>query len=239
MRKTFLLAAAMFAGTVLAPTAQATVNVTNWDWNPAVIKVGGLFHGATQLGGGIGAGRFELTGTENGNPIDFFSYCVDIFEPMHNGVFTRSPISLVLPNAVKQAQLLALLEHSDTELSNEPDVTNQRVIAAATQLAVWEIVYEPGAYDTHNGTVYTIHGTNPLAGDARTLANSYLTKLTNLTWVASATKKLVLLYAPKNQSQVMLGAVPEPGTWAMMFAGVGMIGGMLRRKRRIEAQAAV
>jgi len=241
MRKTLLLAAAMFAGTVLGQSAQAQINVTSWTWNPTVINAGDLMYNGSAIGANIGAGRFELTGTQNGGPVDLFTYCVDIFQPIHPGVFTQQPIALVLPNAVKQAQLLTLLEHSDSLLAAEANVSNQRVIAAATQLAVWEIIYESNGYDANGGKVYT-HSPNPaavpLANPARTLANSYLANITNMTWVANATKSLVLLYSRNNQSQVMLGsAVPEPGTWAMMIAGIGMIGGVMRRKRRAEATA--
>lgn len=35
-----------------------------------------------------------------------------------------------------------------------------------------------------------------------------------------------------------LAAVPEPGTWALMIAGIGATGGIVRRRRNISAQAA-
>jgi hypothetical protein len=243
MRKTFLLAAAMFAGSLFASTAQAQIQISHYDWNPTVVNVDQVWYNGVNILDNVGAGRFEMTGTENGNPVDLFTYCIDLFEPIHKGVFTREPVSLVLPNAVKQGQLLALLEHSETLLATEPNVTNQRLIAAATQLAVWEIVYEagtgPGAYDANSGTVYTVNP-KPFATSARSLANTYLADITSLAWVANAAKSLVLLYAPRNQNQVMLvpSGVPEPSTWMTMIAGAGMIGGVLRRKRRAEAKTA-
>jgi hypothetical protein len=32
--------------------------------------------------------------------------------------------------------------------------------------------------------------------------------------------------------------VPEPGTWLMMVAGFGLVGGSLRRRRMVETIAA-
>ncbi|UUR07368.1 DVUA0089 family protein [Sphingomonas glaciei] len=39
-------------------------------------------------------------------------------------------------------------------------------------------------------------------------------------------------------SAVQVGAVPEPGTWALMLVGFGAIGASLRRRRRVIAVAA-
>ncbi len=36
---------------------------------------------------------------------------------------------------------------------------------------------------------------------------------------------------------LQVGAVPEPGTWAMMLFGFGALGTMLRRRRRLDAPA--
>jgi V8-like Glu-specific endopeptidase len=35
--------------------------------------------------------------------------------------------------------------------------------------------------------------------------------------------------------QFLLGAIPEPASWAMMIAGFGLVGGSLRRRRALEA----
>ena len=40
--------------------------------------------------------------------------------------------------------------------------------------------------------------------------------------------------AELNKIPFVAGAVPEPATWAMMIAGFGLVGGAIRRNRRIE-----
>ncbi|RYY06694.1 MAG: PEP-CTERM sorting domain-containing protein, partial [Alphaproteobacteria bacterium] len=34
-----------------------------------------------------------------------------------------------------------------------------------------------------------------------------------------------------------IGAVPEPGSWALMIVGIGVIGGGMRRRRATRAPA--
>lgn len=34
------------------------------------------------------------------------------------------------------------------------------------------------------------------------------------------------------------GGVPEPDSWALLIGGIGLAGAAVRRKRRVEAQAA-
>ena len=36
-----------------------------------------------------------------------------------------------------------------------------------------------------------------------------------------------------------VSAAPEPGTWALMIVGVGLVGGMIRYSRRADAVVAV
>ncbi|MBA3895889.1 MAG: PEPxxWA-CTERM sorting domain-containing protein [Sphingomonadaceae bacterium] len=57
------------------------------------------------------------------------------------------------------------------------------------------------------------------------------------TWQPASGKAVNLLYAPNNQSQIFITAVPEPASWAMMIAGFGMAGVALRRRRALAAVA--
>ena len=42
---------------------------------------------------------------------------------------------------------------------------------------------------------------------------------------------------PRSTMSVDLaGAVPEPASWAMMIAGLGLVGGALRRRDRLAAR---
>jgi len=44
--------------------------------------------------------------------------------------------------------------------------------------------------------------------------------------------------SPSTLSTITYGAVPEPGSWAMLLAGVGLVGGAMRQSRRRRATLA-
>lgn len=59
------------------------------------------------------------------------------------------------------------------------------------------------------------------------------TSITIRTANASADDNIFLLAGIfSGSASVVSGAVPEPGTWAMMLAGFGIVGGAMRRRRR-------
>jgi hypothetical protein len=174
--------------------------------------------------------RFHITGTDNGTPFDIFTYCVDALHAFHPGQFAWADISVMVPDASRQQQLLTLLTRSDLELGAESDTLARKTISAATQLAIWEIVHDSQdtPYDTTSGDLFTVGGNS---GDARALANTYLQKIADGSWTAIAGHKLQVLFAGDNQSQVYVTAVPEPASWLTMIGGFALVGGTIRRRR--------
>jgi hypothetical protein len=136
-------------------------------------------------------------------------------------------------NATQKTQLLALVSNADPNLSL---VSPNADVSAAIQLAVWEIVYETSG--TFNAGAGVFKATTNAS--AINLANTYLDNVTGGSWTAKngyALNTLVSINGA-NQEQLFLVAVPEPGTWAMMIAGFGLVGGALRSQRR-QARAAL
>nr|WP_084192404.1 PEPxxWA-CTERM sorting domain-containing protein [Parasphingorhabdus marina] len=39
--------------------------------------------------------------------------------------------------------------------------------------------------------------------------------------------------------EIVSPAVPEPATWAMMIGGFGLVGGAMRRRKKLTAQPAL
>lgn len=225
MKSRFALAAALLAATVPG-AAQAAYQITNYSWSPGFLT-GTIQHVPTALSLNVAIGRFKLTGTEQpgGAAVSFLTYCVDIFHALQPASYDFAAVATLVPSAIKQNQLLALLANADPLITT---AANPNQTAAAIQLAVWEISNETAATYSFSAGAFRSSGGN--SGGARTLAMTYLNNITGGTWTAPANGSLQLLYSANSQSQ-LIAAVPEPATWAMMLGGFGVIGAAARRRK--------
>ena len=226
MRIKSVIAAAALS-VALPSAAEAAYQINGYNWAPGALS-GTIKFMPTNLSMNVGMGRFQLNGIDlqTGKAATFLTYCIDIFHNLQPATYDFANVGLLVPSAAKQTQLLALMGRSDTLVAA---ASNKTETAAAVQLAVWEIVNETGpVYGFSNGSFRSSGGNSD---GARTLALSYLNKITSGIWTAP-TGHLKMLYAPNSQSQ-LLSAVPEPSTWAMMIGGFGLIGGLARRRSRV------
>lgn len=210
------LAAAAFAGLMAAQPALAdvlnysgsahgyvTANITNKPAAPAASNVS--------------AGAFMMTNATNST--SFAAYCVDIFHLLHNGNYTLVSGDSYLGTATSNALGALATNH----LGSVVDATT----SGAFQLAVWETVFERSA------------NTNLAAGSFRAQSNSAVASLAG-SWLdnnplANAMSVSVWVSTDNIPSQnlvVFSPAVPEPETYAMMLAGLGLIGFTARRRMR-------
>jgi hypothetical protein len=99
-------------------------------------------------------------------------------------------------------------------------ITQRSTLIASNYLGATGVSYlDPGSVGLEPGIDFVTLG-NP---DANTLRINFLT-----TDSPGDHFRVITLAGP--------GAVPEPTTWALMLAGVGMIGGVLRRRPRQAAR---
>ncbi len=227
--KRMIRAALVAAAIALPMAAQAATTIQINSESFASSSDTGIIHDAASPfnGASVGIGEFELTGTNltTSSSATFFTYCIDIFHALSiPSTYTITPLSQLVTDPGKRGQLLTLLTNTTASSADT---------SAAIQLAVWEIAFETGpTYDVNAG-IFSVTGGD--SSFARSTANSYLSMLG--TWQPASGKAVNLLYAPNNQSQIFITAVPEPASWAMMIAGFGMAGVALRRRRALAAVA--
>ncbi|GEM_PF-1899603 len=201
-----------------------------------------------------------LTGTFNNGtssvPVEYFAYCVDIYQTAGNATFNVMSLSDYLGAGSDQtvARIGALISAQGAQTSQKHD--------AAVQLALWELVNEtmttldinkvteskkvPVYNRKGQITGYKTEKTTPnqfWADDVRngagvlSDANDYLAAALT----GSVTQGLQLYVAQNDKKQDFLfwtvtpPAVPEPASWAMMMLGFGAIGYSMRGRRRSSA----
>ncbi len=243
------LAAVLFAGVALPTAAQASVTINSITGNPGFLtgqikySPGGIVGSSGNTAQNLSVGRMRMTGIDNttNTAVAFDTYCIDIFHWVQNGTFDLQPFTLADP--VKQAQVAKLLGHTATFIDSAGTTAAQKDISAAIQMAVWEIVNEAGTsgYSLGNGLFQVSGSYGTVTGGARTLAQGYLDAMGGWATPTGFNYTMMAAINPQtNQRQVFLtaGAVPEPATWAMLIAGFGAIGGLMRKRRRPVASIA-
>lgn len=112
-------------------------------------------------------------------------------------------------------------------------LVNNATKSAAFQLGLWEIITESSnnPLNLSNGSFKAVsYGGNTSTDNAIIgQANSWLNNLGN---VGPSLYNISVLYDANQQDFLLAAPVPEPETWAMLLAGMGLIGTMARRRRQ-------
>jgi len=199
----------------------------------------------------------------NANTFNFLGFCVDIFDEITVGVNSPTTLnlayhdgSLVDNGEHGAAQAAAFVSLSTTQrdqinrlvtfgtaLWNADSITDHSHLGMSNTLinqlggiqgAIWQI---------ENPTFSVVGATSPYGGAGNALA---VTNFINLYSSAPflntlSTGHIDVVFSdstsPVHQAFAFATNVPEPSTWAMMIAGFGAIGAMLRRCRKTAAFA--
>ena len=212
-------AAALLACLLAFGGAQAdTVKITGF--------LGGRSAGVdldTPRNGNFSAGEF--TGLWNGN--SFSAMCVDVNHDLSFGT-TYTNYTAMTPAAYGfTATKVGLFNRLYTDYYATSHTNG--VNAAAFQIAVWEITYDGnGALNLGANTFTLGSGGN---ATAKSTAASWLSSLTPL--ASSAWTFTVLDSRGDSATQDLLVAipVPEPETYALLLAGLGLLGFVARHRK--------
>lgn len=215
--------AAALVGGLLSSTAAFAdaVTITGFQWGSSDID--------TSLTDTVAVGQFK--GMHNGNA--FVTYCTDLYESFN----WNTPYTNYLPVAngslngftTAQADTLGKLY---TVAGSQVDTRDESV---AFQLAVWEVLYD-SAYEVRNvagrGNFYVQSGGSL---GQQSLANGWLAQASALGSSQFSVMRLASVDAPGlndgHQDFLLVTSVPEPQTYALTLAGLGVMAFVGRRRR--------
>ena len=197
---------------------------------------------ALSVGASSGAFRMtDISGPTLAAGTSFMAWCVDIYHRLSTGSAGDSYnlrtaeqfYGTGSPTIAKLEQLASYVVGND---GNPSTNTLQSALtgglqSAAFQLAVWEIVNEAtSALNVNSGEFYVTGGSSTV----RNLANTWLTDSQT-----SARTQILSVWEGGNSTQdlAVFAPIPEAETYAMLLAGLGLMGFVARRRQRNLAAA--
>ena len=210
--KTLVLAATIACA---APAFADTVNLTGFTFNPA--------SPVTVSAPGYSGSAGQFSGTLNGN--SFTTYCTDLLQSFNFNVsytdysVVSGSVAWGAARSLAMDQLVSAIYQASWPMDADQ--------SAWAQAAVWEVLNETsGTYGFNTGT---FTATSADAG-----VQAYLTNNNNWALLPSytVTHHVDQLYSRSHQDFMVVTEVPEPGTYAMLLAGLAGMGFVARRRSR-------
>ena len=231
--------AVVLAAAALFGSAPAVGDTLRYDgaWFGSYYESFTLHDSTPPLTLGASAGAFRMTPT---NPAgnSFMAWCVDIYHRLNTGSVSYVSTSAAgFLGGVVTERLERLASYVVSNDGNAASNTLQSSLtgsfqSAAFQLAVWEIVNEGVAstLNVNSGDFYVTGNTSTLA--VRDRANEWLAGSGE--W---ARTQALSVWAGPNSTQdlAVFAPIPEPETYAMILAGLGLMGFIARRRRAAAA----
>lgn len=214
-----LLAAAAMSS--VQPAAADTLVMSGYEFPPR------LTFELTGPSMNVGAGGFSAVYTPTGGaPGSFIAYCIDLSQTFtFDNSFDVTPVSALAHFGATRASALESL-YTQRFLAADTNIES-----AAFQLAVWEIMQETtGSYSVSGGSFRAAATPSSNADDLSAIsqANAWLGTLGS---GASGGFTLTALTSQTRQDQMVATPISEPETYAMLLAGLGLMGFMARRRR--------
>jgi hypothetical protein len=243
VKKTAAAILATFAATAALTIQPAAADTLRYQgaWYSPYDGAFQIVDGSPALSRSVNAGGFRMTDVSGPTlpaGTSFMAWCVDVY---HNLNTTSAGSSYTLKSG---ADFYGAASYKVTDLERlasyvlDNSLLTNGVQSAAFQLAVWEIVNEsmrgsqPYSISSIGGDDFRV-----TSGDlvARTLANSWLGVVNAGSYAigyslgvwdgSNATQDLAVF------SKVVT-PIPEPETYAMLMAGLGLMGFIARRRRK-------
>ena len=234
-----LVASLVFSALALAGAqvaAAAALNLSDGD----TIK---LTREASNYGGAFGGGEFVANGVNvlNGAGDSFLTFCVEYSEhislntnyyvkintgAVNGGIgsdatYAGDVAGTSVFDPLSNATAWLYTQYRDNTLTG---FSNTSASANALQLAIWKLEDELG------GDALTAYNGNALA-------QQWVADATTAGWTDTGNVRILNLYTDaaftnRAQDQLYIAPVPEPEIYAMMAAGLGLMGFVARRRKQ-------
>lgn len=215
--------ATMAALLTLSTGAQATVAVNanlRYAGNDRVLATHVAINGVDNY---IYIGSYQIQ--QQGQPGSFAAYCVDPFQDVNSSyvAYERSPLVAANLPPDQTARFAAVSRlFGNAYAGSLADGTR----AAGFQLALWEVWQDDGMLTT--GSIRSLG-----SSDAGMVAEANRLLANMPGWSAGTAYDLTYYFnaAYQDYASALVLEVPEPGTYALLLAGLGMLGLARRRQR--------
>ncbi|MBY0504171.1 MAG: Cys-Gln thioester bond-forming surface protein [Bryobacteraceae bacterium] len=184
---------------------------------------------ATTVTEQIGLGVLNLTFDGSLQLQDAF--CVDRFRYISNGNYT---VNITAPNTVNNGDRAAWMVHNILPQINATlPGTTQRNMAAALQLAIWDVVQDGGDGFRAGRIQKSSQVANPTDSIILNLAKNYISQSIGQTYTGAQIINNVNVGALTQRLIVDMpgSGVPEPSTWAMALTGLTLAAFGARKRR--------
>ena len=181
---------------------------------------------------------------DDGTPIDFLAYCIDIYHDMYLGPlnggagYAYHPEALTTDSkdststaqlgdalSVTQLDKIGALVNYSAFLVSHPDANLANQLSAI-QAAIWVVENNFSA-----GPHYTVSSNNGL----NPLITQYVNDAAVAPYMPTGQTHTIFANDYGHQAFIIAGGIPEPATWGLMIVGFGGVGAMLRQRRRLVA----
>lgn len=198
------------------------VNVTSTDESLAFSGSAGLFFGEADGALLTTALRTRAAFAVAAASTSFSAYCIELTQGFDFGVdydYASVPGASYL-DARKVDALSRLLTAGLSFVTDS-------ATAAALQSGIWEIVYETGpSFGLSTGSLRVTPG-NAANSEAFSAVDTFLSRLSSY----GASVPINVLTNASAQDFLVVTSIPEPGTWALLAAGLGVVGLVARRRK--------
>jgi len=199
--------------------APTTVSMDGTDGSPSYYGPAGRFVGTGDVGGSdlLRFGVIDAAASSS-----FVAWCAELTQTFDfNVTYDYTLVSgLVHFGATRNDALSRLFTAAQGFVVDN-------ATSAAMQAAIWEIIYEQGPTFSLLGGTFKGGPEDPSAQGAFDTVNGFLTHLSDYAALAR-----IDVLENSAQQDFLVATIPEPETWLLTIAGLGLIGVLRRRRAR-------